>query len=109
MFSITAYNLHWMEGIDPTEDLCLHGNAKAIIGHEILEYDDATVSSTALYLLKSLKEDHKIYESNQKKIMMIVKGDILHKVRLNETRHNKKSGSLWDMIKQCVKGSMKRR
>ena len=53
--------------------------------------------------------DDKIYESNQKKIMMIVKGDILHKVRLNETRHNKKSGSLWDMIKQCVKGSMKRR
>ena len=53
--------------------------------------------------------DDKIYESNPKKIMMIVKGDILHKVRLNETRHNKKSGSLWDMIKQCVKVSMKRR
>ena len=65
MFSISVSNLHWMEGIDPAEDLCLHGNAKAIIGHEVLEYDDATVSSTALYLLKSLKEDHKIYESNQ--------------------------------------------
>ena len=65
MFSITASNLHWVEGEDPTEDLCLHGNAKVIIGHEVLEYDNATVSSTALYLLKSLKEDHKIYESNQ--------------------------------------------
>ena len=65
MFSISVSNLHWMEGVDSTEDLCLHGNAKAIIGHEVLEYDDATVSSTALYLLKSLKEDHKIYESNQ--------------------------------------------
>ena len=65
MFSISVSNLHWMERIDPAEDLCLHGNAKAIIGHEVLEYDNATVSSTALYLLKSLKEDHKIYESNQ--------------------------------------------
>ena len=64
MFSISVSNLHWMEEVDSIEDLCLHGNAKAIIGHEVLEYDDATVSSTALYLLKSLKEDHKIYESN---------------------------------------------
>ena len=48
--------------------------------------------------------DDKIYESNQKEIMMIVRGDILHKVRLNETRNNKESGSLWDIIKQRVKG-----
>lgn len=65
MFSIKVSDLHWMDGVEQAEDLCLHGNATAIIGDEVLEYDDATVSSTALYLLKSIKEDHKIYESNQ--------------------------------------------
>ena len=65
MFEITVSNLHWIEGSDPAEDLCLHGNVTAIIGDEVLQYDDATVSSSALYLLKSIKEDHKIYESNQ--------------------------------------------
>lgn len=53
-----------MEDIDEEEDLCLHGTAIATIEQERFEYE-ATVSSTALYLLKSLKEDHKIYESNQ--------------------------------------------
>lgn len=53
--------------------------------------------------------DDKIYESNQKDIMMIVKGDILHKVRLNEARYKKESGSLWDIIRQRVKGSIYRR
>ena len=65
MFEITASNLHWIDGSDPAEDLCLHGKVTAIIGDEVLQYDDATVSSSALYLLKSIKEDHKIYESNQ--------------------------------------------
>ena len=65
MFDIKVSNLHWMHGVEPSEDLCLHGDATAIIGDEILKYDNATVSSTALYLLKSIKEDHKIYESNQ--------------------------------------------
>ena len=65
MFSIKVSNLHWMEGINQAEDLCLHGNAIAVIGDEVLQYDDATVSSTALYLLKSIRANHKIYESNQ--------------------------------------------
>ena len=64
MFSIDVSNLHWMEGTSEEEDLCLHGNAIAKIGNETFAYE-ATVSSTALYLLKSLKGDHKIYESNQ--------------------------------------------
>ena len=53
--------------------------------------------------------DDKIYESNRKKIMMIVKGNILHKVRLNETRYNKRTGTLRDIIKQRVKGTKYRR
>lgn len=65
MFTIKVKNLHWVNDIDDGEDLCLHGHAVAVIGDEILEYEDATVSATALYLLKSLTEDHIIYEDNQ--------------------------------------------
>ena len=65
MFSIEVSNLHWIEGVDEREDLCLHGDAVVLIGHERLEYQEATVSATALYLLKSLSEDHIIYKSIQ--------------------------------------------
>ncbi len=48
--------------------------------------------------------DDKTYESNQKKVFMIVKGDILHKVRLKESRYNSRSEcSLWNIIKQRIK------
>ena len=60
-FHIDATGLHWLEGMDERHDHCLHGNAVAVIGDRTLEYD-CTVSSTALYLLKSLTEDHIIYE-----------------------------------------------
>lgn len=49
---------------DYPEDLCLHGHAVARIADHTLEYD-ATVSATALYLLKSLTEDHIIYQDIQ--------------------------------------------
>ena len=58
MFEINATDLRWLAGMDEEDDLCLHGNAVARIGDEILAYEDATVSATALYLLKSLTEDH---------------------------------------------------
>ena len=61
MFKINATSLHWMEGAPPETDLCLHGHAVAVIGDEILEYD-ATVSATALYLLKTLKKEHRMGE-----------------------------------------------
>ena len=57
MFTIHATDLHWLPGGDEADDLCLHGHAIVIIGDERLEYD-ATVSATALYLLKSIREDH---------------------------------------------------
>ncbi len=64
-FKIDADNLTWIGGrVNDAEDLCLHGHAVATIGGKILEYD-ATVSATALYLLKSLTEDHIIYKGNQ--------------------------------------------
>lgn len=46
-FSIEVSNLHWIEGVDEREDLCLHGDAVVFIGHERLEYQEATVSATA--------------------------------------------------------------
>ena len=64
-FSITATDLKWIDdSVDSPEDLCLHGHAVAVIGERKLEYD-ATVSATALYLLKSLTEDHIIGADNQ--------------------------------------------
>ena len=62
-FHIDATDLAWLEGIEDT-DQCLHGHGIAVIGERRLEYG-CTVSATALYLLKSLTEDHMIYEDNQ--------------------------------------------
>lgn len=65
IFRIDADHLCWINGTeDDPEDLCLHGHAVALIGEEKLEYE-ATISATALYLLKSLTENHIIYEDNQ--------------------------------------------
>lgn len=65
IFRITATNIGWIDGgRDDPKDLCLHGHAVATIGNHLLEYD-ATISATALYLLKSLTENHIIYEDNQ--------------------------------------------
>ena len=58
-FKIDASNLHWINGsLDYPSDLCLHGDAVAIIGKYKKHYKDATVSATALYLLKSITENH---------------------------------------------------
>lgn len=53
-----------MNGIDETEDLCLHGHTIVHIGEKKLEYD-STISATALYLLKTLTENHIINTDNQ--------------------------------------------
>ena len=63
LFTIDATDLHWLEGIEDT-DLCLHGLGIATIGERTVQYD-CTVSATGLYLLKSLTEDHILYEDNQ--------------------------------------------
>ncbi len=64
-FSISAEKLYWINNQqDDPEDLCLHGYVVAVIGEEKFECP-ATVSSTALYLLKSLTEDHIIVQENQ--------------------------------------------
>lgn len=55
MFEIKVSNLHWLENMDEAEDKCLHGSAWVRIGDEILEFENAAVSATAFYLLKSLE------------------------------------------------------
>lgn len=64
-FKIDANDLCWINGEkDNAEDLCLHGNVVAVLGKKKIEYH-ATVSATALYLLKTLTENHIIHEDNQ--------------------------------------------
>ena len=65
-FKIEATNLHWLgDPVNDPDDLCLHGDAVAYIGEQKLEYEDCTVSATALYLLKTLTENHIIHQDNQ--------------------------------------------
>lgn len=57
-FKLKVKNLTWIDGrSDNPEDSCLHGDIRVRLGKTILEYE-ATVSATALYLLKSLEYDH---------------------------------------------------
>lgn len=64
-FSITANKLKWINNEeDDQNDLCLHGHTIAKIGNETFEYN-ATVSATALYLLKSIEENHIMYNDIQ--------------------------------------------
>ena len=65
IFSINATDFKWIDGSkDNAKDLCLHGHAIVYIGKKKLEYD-ATISATALYLLKTVTENHIINTDNQ--------------------------------------------
>ena len=67
-FHIEGWDFQWITGeVDDPEDLCLHGSVRVHIGDTVLE-DTGTVSATALYLLKSLTEDHKM---NAEDVQMI--------------------------------------
>ena len=64
-FKITAEDLTWLDDpVNDPQDHCLHGHAVAQIGERTVEYT-CTVSATALYLLKTLTEDHAIGQDNQ--------------------------------------------
>ena len=65
MFQIDVDELEWIDGkADNPEDLCAHGHVVVRIGEEVFEYF-ATVSASALYLLKSISEDHILGEEEQ--------------------------------------------
>ena len=64
-FALSAGDFCWINGeADDPEDLCLHGHAVARIAGETVEFDCA-VSAAALYLLKSLTEDHLLGQGEQ--------------------------------------------
>lgn len=64
-FIIDILDLYWINGTkDDPNDLCLHGEVFVKIGEEIIaDRYSCTVSSTGLYLLKSLNQNHIIGES----------------------------------------------
>lgn len=65
VFQIDVTELGWIDSDkDDPQDLCCHGKVTARIGAEQLE-DYGTVSASALYLLKSLTEDHHTGNDNQ--------------------------------------------
>lgn len=60
-FEIKILDLHWITGIDNSTDLCAHGHVFVKIGDEVVADKnslDVTVSTTALYLMRTLQENH---------------------------------------------------
>ncbi len=61
-FEIKLLDLHWIKDVDDPTDLCAHGHVFVKIGYEVVADKDSldiTVSSTALYLMRTLKENYK--------------------------------------------------
>lgn len=61
MVELKSLNLHWLENSEAERDLCAHSSVFLKIGSRIVSNEisgDWTVSATAYYLLKSLKENH---------------------------------------------------
>lgn len=59
-FAITVEDLAWIDNSqDNPEDLCAHGNVTVLIGDETLQYA-CCASASALRMLRTLTEDHKI-------------------------------------------------
>lgn len=63
-FIVKIQDLYWIdESKDNPDDLCLHGDVFVKIGDEVVADNyPCTVSSTALYLLKSIENNHIIGE-----------------------------------------------
>ena len=59
MFEINFTDHYWRGNntAEQQHDLCLHGKVIATVGEETIEYD-ATVSAAALYMLRSLTNNH---------------------------------------------------
>ncbi len=61
-FDIKILDLHWIEDVDDPTDLCAHGHVFVKIGDEVVADKDSldvTLSSTALYLMRTLKGNYK--------------------------------------------------
>ena len=61
MVELKALDLHWFEGSEEERDLCAHSSVYLKIGIKSISDEKAgdwTVSASAYYFLKSLKETH---------------------------------------------------
>lgn len=61
-FELKILDLHWIKNEDDPTDLCAHGHVFVKIGDEVVadkDTLDVTVSSTALYLMRTLKDNYK--------------------------------------------------
>lgn len=61
-FEIEILDLHWIDNEDNPNDLCAHGHVFVKIGNEVIADKDSpafTVSSTALYLMRTIQENYK--------------------------------------------------
>ncbi len=61
-FDLKILELHWIKNEDDPTDLCAHGHVYVRIGDEVISDKDSldvTVSSTALYLMRTLKGNYK--------------------------------------------------
>lgn len=60
-FAIDITEHHWLAHVDPEQDLCSHGRVFVRVdGQPFVSPDDGefTLSATALYLLRTLEQDH---------------------------------------------------
>ncbi len=61
-FELELLDLHWINNTDDPTDLCAHGYVFVKIGNEVVANKDdleVAVSTTALYLLRTLKNNYK--------------------------------------------------
>ena len=60
-FQIKIIDLHWINNVDDPKDLCAHGLVYIRIGDQIISDENSgnwTLSSTALYLLRTIKDNY---------------------------------------------------
>ncbi|MEK7724033.1 MAG: hypothetical protein AAB336_06785 [Acidobacteriota bacterium] len=61
-FELKLLELHWLKNTNEQKDLCCHGTVFVRIGDEIIcdkdKIIEVTVSSTALHLMRTLKENY---------------------------------------------------
>lgn len=87
MFDIQAKQLFWINHqLDDPHDLCAHGDISAIIEKEVFTYE-CTASAAALYLLRSLTQNHIAGQTRQQFLpccghTMIAQNDTLDTVEI---------------------------
>jgi len=60
-FELHILGLKWLDRMEETNDLCVHGKVYLKIGNETLcdaDKGEWTLSPTALYLMRTLEEDY---------------------------------------------------